>query len=439
MASRYTELCSPWQGRRFRFIPSNWAYAPVLLLIVLTCAVQRGAAQIALHATEPGETLNLMPSDQAILEEEGERRDIPCTVTERKPELGFDLRFHSGYEVDVPLRELIGNDRLTVLFRVYPEGDRGRSSYFVQHFQVPDIDDDAKGDALLQGGIDVGEGKYHVDWLMRDRTERICSSGWDVDAELSPKEKPIPLFLKPGDVEQPSMTAFFNETSERAHKPAGQGLSVKMLVNFAPQLKGAAALQRSDVDALVTILKTIQRDPHVARISLVAFNIDEARVVYRQDAASEIDFPAVGKALDSMKLGTINVGSLADKTRTTTFLQGLIETEMKSSPHPDAVVFAGPKAMLDADVPQEDLRRIGDVECPVFYLNYNLNPQAVPWKDSISHAIRVFKGTEFTISRPRDLWYSTTEVVNRIVSSKGDDSPKPSPNTALRHPTQGYQ
>jgi hypothetical protein len=82
------------------------------------------------------------------------------------------------------------------------------------------------------------------------------------------------------------------------------------------------------------------------------------------------------------------------------------------------VVFAGPKAMLDADVPQDDLKRIGDIECPVFYLNYNPNPQAVPWRDSIGHAVKFFKGTEYTISRPRDLWFATSEMVTRIVRSK---------------------
>jgi hypothetical protein len=51
-------------------------------------------------------------------------------------------------------------------------------------------------------------------------------------------------------------------------------------------------------------------------------------------------------------------------------------------------------------------------------MNFNLNPQAVPWKDAISHAIRAFKGTEYTISRPRDLWISTNEMVSRIVRSK---------------------
>jgi hypothetical protein len=51
-------------------------------------------------------------------------------------------------------------------------------------------------------------------------------------------------------------------------------------------------------------------------------------------------------------------------------------------------------------------------------MNYNSNPQAVPWKDSISHAIRAFKGTEYTISRPRDLWLSTSDMFARILGSK---------------------
>lgn len=51
-------------------------------------------------------------------------------------------------------------------------------------------------------------------------------------------------------------------------------------------------------------------------------------------------------------------------------------------------------------------------------MNYNSNPEAVPWKDSISHAIRAFKETEYSISRPRDLWVSTSDMFSRIVRSK---------------------
>ncbi len=176
--------------------------------LLLVTVLRNTEGQVLLKPAEPGEAVNLMPADQAILEADEPRKDIPCSVTEHKPELGFDLRFHSGYDVTVPLRELAGEgDMLTVLFRVYPGSDKTRSSYFVQHFHVPDIEEDAKGDALLQGIVDVGEGRYHVDWLMRDRSERICSSDWEVEATLGPKEKTIPLFIKPNDVAQTALTA----------------------------------------------------------------------------------------------------------------------------------------------------------------------------------------------------------------------------------------
>ncbi|MGC2657232.1 MAG: acetyltransferase [Bryobacteraceae bacterium] len=379
----------------------------------------RLAAQQLIKPAEPGESVNLLPSDQAALEEDNVRKDLPCTVTPRKADLGFDLRFHAGYDVSVPLRELSDpGEVLTIIFRVYKGGDKDHASYFTQHIRVPAIEDDARGDATLDGAMDLGEGSYHVDWLMRDRAERICSFSWDTDAVIPQKDKPMSLFIASGQI-APAIAEPFADEPVIHRQPANHtaDLNVKLLVNFAPQESHSAALQRSDTDALVSILKTIESDPNVARVSLVAFNIQEQRIVYRKDDAPTVDLVSLGKALDTMKLGTVNLTTLSQKHGETDFLQGLIEKEVSNS-STDAVIFAGPKAMLNADVPQDDLKRIGDVECPVFYMNYNLNPQAVPWKDSISHAIRAFKGTEYTISRPRDLWFSTTEMLSRILRAK---------------------
>ena len=70
----------------------------------------RRNSQMLLKATEPGEVVMPMPSDLAIFEADP-RKDLPCSVTERKPELGFDLRFHAGYEVAIPLKEIAGRRR----------------------------------------------------------------------------------------------------------------------------------------------------------------------------------------------------------------------------------------------------------------------------------------------------------------------------------------
>ncbi len=416
MASRFLGSCSPvlfFPALRRLVARAEFRVCGVALSLL----PQLAFSQMLLKPSQPGEPVHILPSDLAIMEAGDIRTDIPCTVTDHKAELGFDLRFHGGYDVTVPLRELAGNgETLTVVFRVFPRETPARASYFVQHFNVPPIEDDARGDAVLQGQVDLGEGAYHVDWLMRDRAEHLCSYAWDLNAQLPPKDKPIPLFITADQVTESHPQPFVNDVV-RDQVPQ-DNLTVKLLVNFAPQEANSAALQRTDTEALVSILKTIQRDPRVAHLSLVAFNIGEGRVVYRQEMAAGIDFPALGKALETMKLGTVNVQQLEQKHSETDFLENLITTEVGASSHPDAVIFAGPKAMLTADVPQDSLRRIGDIDCPVFYMNYTLNPQAVPWKDSISHAIRTFKGTEYTISRPRDLWFSTTEMVGRIVRHK---------------------
>ena len=110
---------------------------------------------------------------------------------------------------------------------------------------------------------------------------------------------------------------------------------------------------------------------------------------------------------------------LAQKHGEAEFLTDLIKKEVGSTDKPDAVIFAGPKAMLDGSVPDEEIKPFaGGVTFPVFYVNYNLYPQQVPWRDSISKAVRLLHGAEYTVNRPRDLWFAVTEMVSRIVQMK---------------------
>src|SRR3954452_7205428 len=120
-----------------------------------------------------GGPVHLVGSDLAVLEAQEVRKEITCTVTPDKPTLGFDLRYHAGFNITVPLKELAGSENaLTILFRVTPLDHPSEPTYFIQRYTVPNVPDDASGDALLQGSLDLGEGNYHVDWLMRDRQQR---------------------------------------------------------------------------------------------------------------------------------------------------------------------------------------------------------------------------------------------------------------------------
>jgi hypothetical protein len=388
---------------------------PLLGIALLAASGLHG--QTVIQGTGPGGMVRIFNTDAAVLEAQDVRKDLPCTVIPIKPALGFDLRFHAGYEVSIPLKDLAGSeDQLTMLFRVTPDGHKDDPVYFSQRLSVPAIEEDAKGNAYLQGAFDIGEGRYHVDFLMRDRSERVCSFYWDAEAELPAKDKQLVLMAAPGTVEAAEREPFKDEPPVEREQTTGP-LNVKVIINFAPQNSYSATLQPLDTNALLSILRSIAREPRIRKFSIVAFNMQEQRVVYRQENTDQINFPALGDALSSLNLGTVDLKRLSQKHGETEFLTSLLNQEVSNSKdHPDAVIFAGPKVMLDDSVPQESLTHLADVDYPVFYMNFNLNPQANPWRDAIGNAVKHLKGYEYTISRPRDVWYAWTEIMTRIVT-----------------------
>jgi len=393
-------------------LAGNRALLGCLALLPLNCL-------IAQDVMAPAEGLvRLMPSDAAILESTDNRKDLPCTVTPDKAVLGFDLKFHLGYEVTVPIKDLAGaENQLTMVFRVVPE-NHPDGIYFSQHFQVPAIDRDEGGPAYLVGQFNVGEGKYHVDWLMRDRAERMCSFHWDSEASLPGKDKQMTLDIAAGAVQALDTEVFKQEPPiQREQKPAP--LNVKVMVNFAPQDANGSALQPLDTRALLSMLRSIAREPHIHKFSVVAYSMQQQKVIYRQDDAPQIDFPALGQAVKSLRLGTVDLKHLVQKHSDTDFLTQLVTNEMKDPKDSlDAVIFAGPKVMLDDGLSADTLKQFSDLKFPIFYMNYNANPQANPWRDAIGNAVRVLKGAEYTISRPRDLFFAWSEIIGRIVKSK---------------------
>lgn len=370
-----------------------------------------------MRGSAPGGTVQLIGNDSAILDSDEAKKDLPCTVTPVKPILGFDLRFHSGYEIALPLREVAGDgDTLTIVFRVTPSSAKDSPYYFSQRYSVPEIDADAKGDAYLAGGFDVGEGDYHVDWMMRDRIERVCSSSWDVTATLTARDQNMKLAIARNAIDT-SDQEFFKAEPPVTRIGTEEAIKVKILVNYAPQQGYASSMQPIDTSALVSILRNISREPRIYKFSVVAFNMNEQRIVYRQDDSDHIDFPGLGKALSSLKFGMVDYKKLSDPHSGSDFLSKLVLNELSSN-KADAVIFAGPKVGLDDSVPADSLKELASVSYPVFYMNYNLTPVQNPWRDPIGNIVKRLRGYEYTIARPRDLWTSWSDIMSRIVKLK---------------------
>ncbi len=80
-------------------------------------------AQVLMEGSGPGRTVRIFNTDSAILESQEPRKDLPCTVVPIKADLGFDLKFHAGYDVSIPLKELSGVENLLTM--IFPRGAQG--------------------------------------------------------------------------------------------------------------------------------------------------------------------------------------------------------------------------------------------------------------------------------------------------------------------------
>jgi hypothetical protein len=386
-----------------------------LLAAAALLALPAGRAQTELNFSRLGGVVRIVNTDMAVLESPEKRNDLPCEVVPMKPELAFDLRFHSGYRVTIPLKELAGTgDQLRVLIRITPIDKPENQLYLVDRFTVPPIEEDAKGEAALPGGYTMGPGRYKVDWLLRDRAERVCSSHWEMEAKLDADNKDLPLTMPPNTIAQRTQEPFGEQPPvERA--PADRLLHVKILVNFSPTNPREATMKPWDIEAIVSILRGIAREPQIGRFSLIAFNMQEERVIYRQDNVERIDFPALGEAVGAIKLGTVDYRKLQDPQSGTRFLTSLLTEQLgPQTPVPDAIIITGPKLMLEKKVSQDALKEAGRANCPIFYLNYNFNPRNNPWRDAIGSALKVYRGLEYSITLPRDLGAALSDMMFRM-------------------------
>jgi hypothetical protein len=387
----------------------------LVLAVVWGGLAPAGKAQTELNFSRMGGVARIVNTDMAVLEAGDKRDDLPCEVSPMKPELGFDLRFHTSYQVTIPLRELAGSgDQLRVLIRVTPVDQPANQIYLVDRFNVPPIDEDAKGEATLPGGFTMGPGRYKVDWLMRDRTERVCSSHWEAEAKLDNDNKDLPLIMPPNTVAQRPQEPF-SEQPPVERVQSGRLLHVKVLVNFSPTNPREASLKPWDIEAIVSILRSIAREPQIGRFTVIAFNMQEQRVIYREDNVERINFPALGEAVSGIHLGTVDYRRLQDPQSGTRFLTSLLTEQLgPQNPEPDAIIITGPKLMLEKKIPSDVLKEAGRANCPIFYLNYNFNPRNNPWRDAIGSALKFYRGLEYSISLPHDLGSALTDMMFRL-------------------------
>ena len=377
-----------------------------------------GLPAFAQHLLRPSiqdGSIRIVNSDRAVLSSDDHRKDVPCLLTPFKPKLGFDLQFTAGYLATVPLKALAGRgNSLRILFRVEPLDGKGEKHYFRDRYSVPPIAKDAGGEAAIPGRFKLGAGRYRVDWLMRDQSEKVCSAHWEIECSLPGVIEEQAGTRQPFTVGPNEVELFLEEPPVQREK-SDKLLYVKVLVNFTPTDSSEVNLRPYDLQNIISIVRAISREPRIGSFSFVGFNMQEERIIFEQQNVRRIDFPALGDAVESIDGGMIDFAQLRDEESGSRFLTELFAKHLgPQEPAPDAVMIVGPKLMLEKKISRRMLAENPQIRAPVFYLIYNTDPYVHPWRDAISSVLKLYRGLEYTISLPKDFGRAMKDMMGRV-------------------------
>lgn len=392
----------------------------IRLSIVTLSLVSVAWGQHMLRPSIQDGAIRIINSDRAVLSSPETRTDVPCTVLPSKPKLGFDLQFTAGYVATVPLNALAGEgNSLRLLFRIEPLDGKEEKYYFWDRYSVPPIAADAVGETAIPGRFKLGAGRYRVDWLMRDQSEKVCSAHWEIEASIPGLFEERAGTRQPFTVGPNEIELFLEEPPVQREK--SEPLHVKLLVNFTPTDSSEVNLRPYDLQNIVSIIRAISREPRIGSFSFVGFNMQEERVILEEENVRRIDFPALGDAVESIEGGMIDFAQLQDEDSASRFLTELFTKHLgPQEPEPDAVMIIGPKLMLEKKVSREVLAENPQVHAPVFYLIYNTDPYVHPWRDAISSVLKIYRGLEYTISLPKDFGRAMKDMMGRVTGKKDD-------------------
>lgn len=404
-------------SRACRVVLCGW-----LGLAAVTGQVKMDGAESAGGSPQPG--------DLAALQSSAPRNELHCTALPVRPVLGFDLKFQARYQVEAPLALLSQSAGVTVVFRVASEKDREHAAYFTRHYNLPAIDRESRGNAHIEGRIELGAGAYHMDWLLRDGHGRACRVSWDFNASLPGRDQDLPLNLPSGAVEAfeedpfrpaASSDAAADEAAKSSPPssdaaPDPRPVSVKFFVNLEPEDERFVTPEAEELAGIASALSTLGRDRRFGKLSIVVYGWTRQQVLYRREG-SPIDFAGLSNITRSPHLGTVAFRNLEAKSDSAGFLEHLLNDELSFGERPDVVVFIGPRGRSAQNVSLHKAALAGH-EIRFFDVAFVPSVADNPWRDSIGKLVKTHNGREYLIAQPLDLAMACQDILGQVAKSR---------------------
>lgn len=345
---------------------------------------------------------------------------LGCRIDKQKPRPDFTFHFVAGYIVECPFWNFGGRDsRVRVFVRITPQGrtpvllgtfatlkglPKGLSLLSPANF---------KGEFDLSGSFLIGEGRYHVEVLVADRRNRICRRAWNITVSHR-KQSKIPVVSAPRTVSPVTLPLWQGPQ-------ANGGLRVTVLLDASPiGNPRASRLHARDRVEYLQLLSSLLGQTPCRSVRLVAFNLNQQRVVFRSESFNSSGFAKLNRALRGLELSTVSVRNLQRRQGKLQLLTDLLHRELTDRSPPDAVIFLGRTAYWVKRAP-EKLRRLARNERTRFFCF-----QYPGWgfSDATGTLTKSLGGTVFRIYDP----HSMGEAIQKMLAHL----PPSAANRALR-------
>lgn len=326
---------------------------------------------------------------------------VPCRVRALPPRPRFTFRLQAGYRAELPMRPHAGEKHVwTILTRITPQQPGAVPTYLGSEWPLPPVPATTKESAIVSGGYLLGEGEYRVEWLLLDDQGRACQDDWKVRVRRAEE-------LRAGAEKQPpfSVRPLSSIRWDGNHRTPDRPRRVTVLLHAAPVWPFSRALRDYDVGFLMGTLLTLLEQVPFTEVRLVAFNLDQLRVLYRSDQLGPEGFTELARAITGQELGTVDIDTLNQVEGHWTLLEQIVRGEQERQTPSDLVLFVGPTLLRHIEKPPRTLREAlkENGGLPVLYLEHQSWYRGGSFPDVIAHLTRALGGRRLVFHNPRDL------------------------------------
>jgi hypothetical protein len=273
-----------------------------------------------------------------------------------------------------------------------------------------------KVEVEVGGGYLLGEGRYEVQWTLLDDADRVCRGTWRVNAKLGRRERQLKLGIPRDTVAD--FTLRGRPDSRRGADDAAP-IRLTVLLNAAPLIPLRTRLRASDRVLLLGLLSSLLERLPARSVRLVVFNLDQQKILLRQDAFAPNALGRVAQSLNGLELGRVDYHVLQNPQGHVGLLAGLMNQELHAETPSDVVVFLGPETHYEDKLPQTALEDPHGAAPQFFNLQFRPYFRAgLGLPDSISLATAKLKGKTIIIRTPADFARAIEQIERRGAAGK---------------------